>query len=337
MSTDPIQLAQDIIGTAGKDDYQIAPTTHATTFASQAPELAAILRTSGVGLAARDYEAKDSEANDAETEFKRIFDRSNLSVFLTSIMIVFVLATGVLNPANAKILLVTFGLLSFLGGSIASYYLNVLKQGKLLDNWMSNRARAEAARLDYFMSIAKAAPLANLGNAFELIKLEYFRRFQLDVQLNYFSSASKKQAIAARKALKWSSIAVAGAGTITALAGFTGGYINPKFAALATLGTLFAGLSTYATTREDVYHNQRNAERYCRTEEALIEIYKRIDDVRRAVLTDGQKPLLDFIGAVHEQLLAEHKQWLGLETEAENAFTKLQDGLDKSVGKLPAR
>ena len=337
MATDPIQLARDIIGAAEKGDFQIAPTTHAAAFQSKTPELAVVLRSSRVGLAAADYEDKDREANEAQAEFKRMFDRSNLTMFLTSICIVLVLATGVLDPPNKRIFLVTFGLLSLFGGSIAAYYLNVLKQGNLLDNRMSSRARAEAARLAYFMSIANAPLVTNLGNDFDLIKLEYFRRFQLDVQINYFEGAAKRNRMDARKTLKLSSIAVAGAGSITAAAGFAGGFSNPKFAAIATLGTFFAGLSTFAATREAVYHNQRNAERFARTREALIEINKQIDDVRAAVLIDGQKPLLDFIGAVHEQLLAEHKQWLGLGTEAETAVTKLQDSLDKSLGRLPTK
>jgi hypothetical protein len=336
MATDPIQSAREIIGTAEKGDYQIEPTKHAEQFEPLAPEFAAIFRTSRIDIAARDYEDKDEQAREAKDEFKRIFSRSNLTVFLTSVIIVLVLAVGILNPEQ-RLLLVIFGLLSFIGGSIASYYLNVLKQGKLLDAWMSNRARAEAARLEYFLSVAKASPKTTVGNMLELVKLEYFRRFQLDVQLNFYEAASKKHKAEARQALQWSSIAVAGAGTVTALAGFASGFIDPRFAAIATFGTLFAALSTFATTREDVYHNQRNAERYCRTEEALIEIYKRIDDVRTAVLTDGQKPLLDFIEAVHEQLLAEHKQWLGLETEAENAFTRLQDSLSQTLGKLPSK
>lgn len=336
MATDPIQLAREIIGTAEEGDYQIQPTKHAEEFEAKARELAAILRTSRVDFAARDYEDKDAEAKEAKDEFKRIFARSNLTVLLTSVIIVFVLAVGILNPGQ-KLLLVIFGLSSFIGGSIASYYLNVLKQGKLLDAWMSSRARAEAARLEYFLSVAKAPSKTAVGNMLELMKLEYFRRFQLDVQLNFYQGASRRHKIEARKALQWSSIAVAGAGTVTALAGFASGFVDPRFAAIATLGTLFAALSTYATTREDVYHNQRNAERYCRTEEALIEIYKRIDDVRTAVLAEGQKPLLDFIDAVHEQLLAEHKQWLGLEKDAENAFTKLQESLNQTLSKLPAK
>jgi cellulose biosynthesis protein BcsQ len=327
-------FAHDVIGPSDKGDYQIAPLTHAAEFESKAPEFAAILKTSRVGFAAKDYEDKDQKAMEAKEEFNRIFSRSNLAVFLTSLMIVLFLAVGILNPGQ-KILFLIFGLLSFMSGSIASYYLNVLKQGKLLDNWMSSRARAETARLNYFLTVAKT-PNAGGGNTIELIKLEYFRRFQLDVQLNFYGGASKRHLIEARKTLSWSSFAVAGAGTITALAAFSSAFFDLRFAAVAALGTLFAALNTYVTTRQDVFQNQRNADTYARTEEALIEIYKRIDDVRVAVFADGPKPLLNFIDAVNEQLLVEHKQWLDLETDAENAFTKLQESLNQTLKRLPS-
>jgi hypothetical protein len=201
---------------------------------------------------------------------------------------------------------------------------------------MSSRARAESARLDYFVSVAKCPDKSQSGPLLDLLKLEYFVRFQLDVQRNYYSLSSKKNAKAARMGLKWGSIAVAGAGAITAFAGFTSGFINPKFAAVATLGAAFTAISTFATTREDIYHHQRNAEKYARTRDALVDIYKTIDDVRLAVLKDGQKPLMDFIDAVHEQMLAEHKQWLSLEEESENAFTRLQETLKQSLNTLPS-
>jgi hypothetical protein len=47
------------------------------------------------------------------------------------------------------------------------------------------------------------------------------------------------------------------------------------------------------------------------------------------VQTAGAEPLMGFIEAVHEQLSLEHRQWLGQQTEGENAFTRLQDTLTK--------
>jgi hypothetical protein len=335
MSTELIQEAQRIIGTGKEGDYLITPTKDADEFKGGSAEFAQLLRSGKVGIAAKDYEEKDRAATEAKQDFQRIFQWSNRTVFLTSTTIVLVLLMGIVAP-EWKIVMIGLGLLSFVGGFIASYYLNVLKQGRLLDNWMSNRARAEAARLEYFVCVAKCADTSQLGPLMDLLRLEYFRRFQLDVQVNFYVSAIKRHIKEARQGLKLSSIAVAGAGIITAFAGFASGFISAKFAAVATLGSFFTAISSYASTREDVYHHQRNAERYSRTKDALTDIYKTIDDVRTAVLKDGQKPLLDFIDAVHEQLLAEHKQWLSLEEESENAFTKLQDTLRQSLSTLPS-
>jgi hypothetical protein len=335
MSTDLKQEAQRIIGKCEDGDYVITPTKHADSFAKDAPDFARTLCAGRVAIAAKDYEEKNQAAIDAQVDFQKVFRMSNMTVFITSTIITLVLLTGILFPGY-KIVMVSLGLLSFVGGFVASYYLNVLKQGRLLDQWMSNRARAEAARLDYFLTVAKCGETSPAGPLMDLLKLEYFRRFQLDVQIGYYARTVKKNTREARQGLKWSSIAVAGAGIITAFAAFTSGFISPKFAAVATLGTFFAAISTFATTREDVYHHQRNSERYSRTRDALIEIYKTIDDVRAAIIKDGQKPLLDFIDAVHEQMLAEHKQWLSLEEESENAFTRLQETLKQSLNTLPS-
>lgn len=78
------------------------------------------------------------------------------------------------------------------------------------------------------------------------------------------------------------------------------GAVDPRFAAIAALGTFFAGLSSYATLRETVSQDQRNADRYERTARVLEDINKRLDDARTAVKGDGAGPLNDFIEAVHE-------------------------------------
>ena len=335
MSIDLIEKAQRIVGNGKPDEDRITPTLHADVFEKESPEFAAILRSSHVGVTAKDYEEKDQTAIDAQCEFDTSFNRSNLMVLSTSTIIVLLILAGIFFP-NWKIM-VSLGVLSFVSGFGASYYLNLIRQGRLLENRRLSRARAEAARLEYFISIARYPDQWEVGPLMDLLKLEYFRRFQLDVQNRYYVNSSKKNSKLWRKDLKLSSMAIGGAGTIAAFAGFAGGFIGARYAAVATIGTLFTAINTFATTREDVQHHQRNAERYARTKDALVEIYKTIDYVRAAVAKDGEKPLMDFIDAVHEQLLAEHKQWLKLEEESENAFTKLQDTLNKSLNTLPAR
>jgi len=342
VATDPIKLAQEIIG-AGKDtDYVIAPTQHADEFKAKAPDLSDILSSSAVKAAATNYEDNDRDAKVAQVEFKRVFSRSNKTVLVTAVLIALVTATGVLTPwpvpeALAKVLLIVLGVASVLTGALAAYDLNTLRQGNLFKDWMSTRALAETARLEYFSTVAKSAAAGGAGDVpVDLLKLEYFRRFQLDVQRNFYRERSRQHRQEAKRTLAYSGFAIAGAAVVTGLAG-TLGFISTKFAAFAALGTACTAFSVFASMRDQVYQDQRNAERYGRTAQALQGITAKLDDVRKGVKEAGQEPLLGFIEAVHEQLSLEHRQWLGQQTDAESAFTRLQDTLTKISSQASAK
>ena len=78
-------------------------------------------------------------------------------------------------------LLLVLGLCALVSGALASMWLFRAREGNLVEAWMSGRAHAESARLEYF------ATLVRLENGpsdppLGLLKLEYFRRYQLDVQ-----------------------------------------------------------------------------------------------------------------------------------------------------------
>ena len=89
------------------------------------------------------------------------------------------MVTGILTPPLPKALVTVLGIASVLTGAMATYDFNTLRQGKLLEAWMSNRALAETARLEYFSSVAKSAAAGAAGDVpIDLLKLEYFRRFQ---------------------------------------------------------------------------------------------------------------------------------------------------------------
>jgi hypothetical protein len=295
-----------------------------------------VLGSSAVSVAAKRYEERDKDANVSQAEFKRVFNRSNITVLLTAILIALILALGILAP-SARALLIGLGIASVITGALAAYDLNTLKQGKLLGAWMSNRALAETARLEYFNIVARSTAAASTPESLvELFKLEYFRRFQLDVQRNFYGERSRELWQKAKQILSISGLAIAGAALVTGLAGSLN-FWRPKVAALAALGTVFTALSSFAANHEGVYQNQRNAERYARTGEALEGIAAKLDDVRAGVQQAGQEPLMGFIEAVHEQLSLEHRQWLGQQTEAENAFTRLQDTLTKISTRTSAK
>lgn len=338
-----INQAKEVVGRGQKDDYKLMPTKNADEFRDKAPDLAAILYTSELTITSEQYETKDRDANEAQKEFRLIFNRANTTVLITAVLIALILATGIIAPllpdTIEKVLLIGLSIGSIIAGALASKDLNRIRQGKLLGNWMTKRAAAELIRVDYFNTVALSeAPAASGEIPIDLLKLEYFRRFQLEVQLAFFTERAKDHNRDAKKTLSYSSWSIAGAAVVTGLAGILS-VLNPQFAVIATLGAIFAALSSFATIHEQIYQSQQIAERYALTADALQNLYKRLDAVRKAIYSTGQKPLIDFVEAVQEQLSLEHKQWLGEQTAALGALAKLEDTLKKTAsqsGNKPA-
>jgi hypothetical protein len=201
---------------------------------------------------------------------------------------------------------------------------------------MSDRANAETARLDYFNEVMKSSsPLEGQdGIRLELLLLEYFRRFQFDVQLAYYCKREKDHRKEAATTLSYSKWAIFGAAIATGIAAVLGAAVHTGFVAFGAIGGIFTGLSAFASMREAVNQDRRNAERYDRTYRVLMDLNKRLDDVRRAVYKAGMKPLDDFVEAVHEQLSLEHRQWLGELGEARGSFAKLERTLKELTSKV---
>ena len=331
-----IQLAKSLLGAGKSDDYVISPTTHAEEFKEKAPELSGILNSSAVQITASQYEREDEDAIDAQKVFKKTFYRANRTVWITAILTSLILVVGILATflpdTIERGLLVALSLGSVITGALASRDIFLMKQGHLLEAWMSKRALAETHRLDYFESVANepAPGGATDPSHLSLLKLEYFRRFQLDVQRAYYNKRGEQHADEAARIMSYSSWAVAGAAVATGSAGVLVGLFDAHFAAIAALGSVFTGLSTFLSMKEAIFQDRRNAERYGRTSQVLEDLYKRLDDVRNAVLKQGNGPLNSFIEAVHEQLSLEHRQWLGDLSKARGAFHRLEKTLKES-------
>lgn len=339
-SDEAIQRAIQIMGEGQPDDYVIAPTHHAQQYRDKAPGLAAVLSSGELMAVAGRYENEDRDAGAAQNRFRAVFRRANATALATAILISLVLVVGTLATslpdALDKVLFIALAVGSVIVGGLASKDLFIIKQGRLLEDWMSKRAFAETTRLGYFDAVTKSSTSASDAAPMSLLKLEYFRRFQLDVQRAFYRKRGSEHREEAAKTLSCSAWAVAGAGIATGLAGVLG-FVNPSLAAIAALGTVFAGLSTFAAMREAVFQDRRNAERYGRTFQVLDELHKRLKDVREAVHKAGDKPLADFVEAVHEQLSLEHRQWLGDLKEARGAFARLETTLKELSSQVPPK
>ena len=339
--------AIDLIGKGAPDDYTIKPSQHAQQYEKTAPELANLLRSSDVETTAKQYERLDGEAMAAQQHFKRLSNRANLTVLITAILAALTLATGaaamLLEDRVTQVLLLGLSLGTLVAGALASKDLLSIRQGHLLEKWMSTRALAETARLEYFERVTSAAPYVARSTQLKsfipvpLVQFEYFRRYQFDVQYAYYGARRKDHQRSADKTLSLSGWAVAAGAITTGLAGVLGVFVHPGFVAVGAIGAAFTGLASFAATREAINQDRRNAERYDRTYHVLEDLSKRLDDVRTAVLAAGAAPLGSFVDAVHEQLSLEHRQWLGELGEARGAFARLEDTLKKLTLEFPMK
>ena len=90
------------------------------------------------------------------------------------------------------------------------------------------------------------------------------------------------------------------------------GAFQPALLPIAAFGILGSALANVASRREEINQDERNFERYARTADILDHLQERHSDVQRALAEGKSRVLATYIGAVHEQLSLEHRQWQSL-------------------------
>lgn len=333
-----IDAASQAIGVGAKGDYKIQPTVHAAELVSKAPTLTAILNRAQFSVLAEEYERKDQEAIKAQEVFKSTAGRANWAVFFTTLFSVLLLlaspmATVVKIPD--KTLLVVFGVGGIVCGGVGAMWLYQVREGKLLDGWMNARASAELLRKQYFEAVTGADAGATVSHPPALLlQFEYFRRYHFDSQVAYYDQRSGDHRRSAARVLQATGWSVALASISLGLAGFLGG-IDPRWSSAAALGTVATAIAAFASTNESVYQYRRNSDLCSKTGDALRLLKGRFDDVRAAAITGQSEVLHQFVAAVNELLITEHRQWLAAAQDIKPALERLDDTLSRLKPKLP--
>ena len=333
-----IQAAKETLGANKPDDYLIQPTKHEAELAQTAPALAGILRHSDVNVIAAQYEKKDGEANENRTLFEETASRANWAVLLTAcfstLLLVATPLSSLAGTTPNKYLVALLGVCGVISGAFGSMWLYRAREGKLLDNWMSARAGAEDLRRQYFETVT-CADCADAGSQIPpaLLQFEYFRRYQLDVQTAFYERRGNAHRRDANRLLWMSSYSVVLASIGAELAAVLSG-LNPAWLALGALGTVATALAAFAATKESVNQSRRNAELYSNTGDALVLLEAKLDAVRAAAVGGEREPVKQFVAAVHDQLAAEHRQWLKAGESIQPAIEKLDETL-KAVRQKP--
>ena len=318
---DRIEQAVRSIGENAPDDYKVAPLEHANQLRAKAPALAKLLEAARVKAVAEAYHVADQEAVEAQARFKSVSSRARWAVFVAACFTGSLLAVGSLGTAlgasqqSAATLLAVAGLIS---GVVAAVWLNQIGSGKLLEQWMTKRAEAETQRLRYFSRVSEPSGDAET----RLLQLEYFRRFQLDVQRTYYRARGRDHKDASACAVTTASWSMGGVALANGLV-----LQGVEWAGIAALGVAAQALSSLVTNREAANQDTRNSERYERTWQTLQELTERLDEVRQATALDNKDALPLLVESVHEQLSLEHRQWLKSGEQISSAVA----GLDRTL------
>lgn len=334
-----IQQAIAIIGPDQPSDYIIAPTKHAAQYAESAPELARLLQSSEARIAAESYEDLDQRAVEAQRQFLTASNRTGIAVFFTALFGALLLVVANFSDWLGAYLLyavLATAIGGVIAGNLAAMWIYSIRAGGLFEQWKTRRAEAEAERLRYFEVVTGKQDISE-----PLLQLEYFRRYQLDVQRVFFRNRGKQHAAGAGRALRLSSGALAVAGIMTGVAGVVAAAtLDPRWASLAIVALVAQGFGAYIDTRESSAQHRRNTERYLRSRQALDKLYGMLDSVRAATAQGDRAVMHQFVGAVHAQLAVEHQEWqreIGAAGEVVNQLEALLEKHQETFRNLPGR
>jgi hypothetical protein len=325
-----IDAARKKIGPAADDDYVLLPEEHAKTYADSG--LAGIFMGSEAKSVIQRYRLRDTEAIDAQNRFKRVSALANASLFLatgaSSSIMVFALVIEEPFAYTTGAAIAGFAL-----AAVAGVCLTMIRGGKLLEAWMRHRSEAEMLRIRYFKLVTSAAAREDMPTPLSLMILEYFRRYQVEIQVAYYRVKGQRHSSAARTALVVSAVAMGAVTLANASAGVLVA-VDEKWAALAALALIAQALATSGSNSEALNQDARNAERYDRIYHSLADLAGRLDEVRMSVAHGDKAIVASFVDAFHEGLSAENRQWTEDLGNIGSAVDKLGEQLESIRAKL---
>ena len=298
--------------------------------ASSSPRL--LTRSAPVELA-RQYAEADTEALVAERTFKRWVIRANWAVLATATVSALLMAVALLAGTIGRI---------DAGNShrARSYWCRsrrvrvdvaVSGEGGSAPRGLDDGARTGRDQAVVLLQLHRELlSRAARSHSCELLKLEYFRRYQLDLQLAYYKTRRSGHRNSAERTLSISAGSVLVAAIASGAAGVLGA-LRSEWAALGSLAVFGAALQAFAAARESLNQDRRNAERYDNTAQALQGLRERLDDVRLGIAAGSASVLGEYVSAVQDQLSLEHRQWLEGAENMQAAVARLEKALSSGA------
>lgn len=320
MSEDIQVQAIQAIGKQAPDDWLLAPEDHAGTLPAEAGPLQRILESTALDAVMRRFRHADEDAGRHQAEFKR-FGRAE--AWLTAVaailgaLVLWASSALAQEPGWEKFAGVAATVLVVLqavavGGAALSKFR--LKSGGPFEKWMLWRTEAESARIDFFEAVCglrqTAVPQTVEPGELPLLplQLEYFRRYQLEVQINYYRGRGRQHEEAASRLLGFGgAVAFIGALLATLAAGVA--KVGSPVEVLAALGVITPALMAAHNSLANLGQDERNAVRYRTTLLHLLRRLEELDAARRDALRGDRERVHEFIRRANSVISVEHSQW----------------------------
>ncbi len=318
--------AKELIGEQNENDWILKPEVHADQFSVKAGPLVRILKSEAIKPIIISYNNADKKAEEYQKSYKKW---GSIEVYLTAFaaivgsILLYIsnnpespnsnleqMSINYINVIRISLLLVQA--ISLAGIASAT---NLLSKGKYFKKWMEERTKAEKKRIELFETVCGMRgvilPVEVRRNEIPLLllQLEYFRRYQLEVQINYYRGRSKQHEVAANRWLtRGAYIVFLGtlAATITSSLTFYNDWIN-AFAIMGVITPILLGVQSKLSL---INQDERNAIRYNITAEHLGKKQQKLVEIRQAASKNDLEYVHRFIKDVNEVISVEHKQWL---------------------------
>lgn len=312
-------------------DWQLRPAHHANELPAEAAALKRVLVRPEIEAIINRFRTADKKAIAAQVRYKRV-GRTGLyaATMATLVGALFLLPIEPWLKGPAASIASATQVLGLVIAFLASRFLSIAKP---FDAWMKNRAEAEIARIALFDAVADASEPAREGEIPLLpLALEYFRRYQLDVQRRYYGGRGAQQSAAAwrnNQLLRASLLFTVASMVLGALlflhVAFAWGLPVPVWLlmlrsplegpeanhTLLALGVVASALYGLGVARSLMDLDERNASRYLTTAQNLEFLTEtRLSAAREAAAAGNPNEVRDFIGRVQEQISSEHREWI---------------------------
>jgi hypothetical protein len=314
-------------------DWQLAPQAHAAMLPAQAGALRRVLEQTRIREIAKEFEVADRLAVKEQKHYKSVaLTRLYAGVTATIIGSTFVLPMemwiGKFTSVAAAVQYI----------ALATSVLTLLHliRARPFDVWMKARARAEIARIDLFDEVLLGVDRDLQPDELPLLplQLEYFRRYQLDMQRRYYRDRGGQHARAAGQTTRWQieSIALSGVAGAVAVAAFFKlalqyGLQPPDWLKILTdpvkelpdwtnravlMGGIIASVMFGASVSRSLMDlDERNASRYLTTADNLDFLAKRDLLAARAAAAAGEADKVKaFVDEIQRLVSSEHQEWL---------------------------